>query len=79
MPKYSPQYFILKHNHFFPPVNYCKVISKCKFCKISGPYRLRHTVIIISVINKTVHENRISVGGTTCHANGMLTPKPALS
>jgi len=59
MPKYSAQYLILKYHHFkfFPPANYSKVISKCKFCKIIGPYRLRHTVIVISVINKTARES----------------------
>ena len=37
MPKYFPHYLIVKHHHskFLPPVNYCKVISKCKFGKIN--------------------------------------------
>jgi hypothetical protein len=53
MPKYSVEYLILKYHHFnfFPPANFDQVISKCKFCKIIGPYRLRRTVVVTSVIN----------------------------
>ena len=81
LPKYSVQYLTLKHlqSKFFPPANYCKVIFKCKNCKIDSPYRLRRTVIFNSFINKIVHENWISIGGTTCHADGILTPCPSLS